>query len=477
MILLEALHNHAIQTPDKVAVIEGAKEITYAQLWSNALRAASYYNKKGKKGDRVILSASKSVEFVYSYFGAHLAGLITIPVDSVVNELRLQRIIKSSSPIGIYGSIYLDKEKYGVQSFPAIEEEEEADCVMPSSNAIADILYTTGTTGLPKGVVLTHFNEYSSAENINTFIGNTSDEIELLALPVSHSFGLGRIRCTILKGATIDLLGSFANMKKFYREFENRHITGFGMVPASWNYIKKMSGEKIADYASQIKYIEIGSAPMMMEDKLLLLHLLPDTRICMHYGLTEASRSSFLCFGDSLDHLDSIGKETPNVDIRIFGEDGVEIADGKEGEVCVKGGNVCSDYWGDDENKYKESFFEGYFRTGDWGYKNEDGFYYLVSRKKELINVGGKKLSPIEVEEVINSMRGITESACIGIHDDVMGELVKAFVVKSDEAITADDVVNEAKGKLESYKVPVFVEFIDELPKTDSGKLQRLLLK
>lgn len=477
MVLLEVLQHHAKAFPDKIAVYDGAKEITYAQLWSHVLQASAFFHGIGKKGDRVILSATKSVDFVYSYFGAHLAGIITIPVDSAVNEKRLQRIISSASPIGIYGKIFLDEKKYKVKPFPIFESIEACDAVMPSENDIADILYTTGTTGLPKGVVLTHGNEYESAKNINEFIRNTENEVELLALPVSHSFGLGRLRCTILKGATIDLLGSFAAMKKFFRELVNRHCTGFGMVPASWNYIKKMSGQKIGQYADQIKYIEIGSAPMSLDDKKLLIKLFPNTRICMHYGLTEASRSCFICFNESQDHLDSIGTPTPNVDIKILNDDGSEADTDKEGEVCVKGGNVCSDYWGDNAAKYKDSFFGEYFRTGDWGYKDKDGFFHLISRKKELINVGGKKLSPIEVEEIINAMDGVSESACIGVPDNVMGEVVKAFVVKTDDHITAENIIDEVRKNLEGYKVPAYVEFINEIPKTNSGKLQRLLLK
>lgn len=477
MILLEAIHHHAINHPNKIAVIDGQQEITYAQLWDYILRAATFYSKVAHKGERIILSASKSADFVYSYFGAHMAGVITLPVDSAVNEIRLQRIITSAQPIGIYGKLFLDEQKYDAKPFPCLDRESKYDDKLPQDDDIADILYTTGTTGFPKGVVLTHHNEYCSAENINEFIGNTENEIELLALPISHSFGLGRLRCTMLKGATIDLLGSFAAMKKFYREIENRNITGFGMVPASWNYIKKMSGERINAFAEQIKYIEIGSAPMSLEDKQLLLHLLPHTRICMHYGLTEASRSTFICFGESQDHLDSIGKPTPNTEIKIFSEEGHEATIGAEGEVCVKGGNVCSNYWGDCEAAYKDSFFGDYFRTGDWGFKDNEGYFHLISRKKELINVGGKKLSPIEVEEVINAIDGIVESACIGVHDDVLGEVVKAFVVRNNPSLTEEDIINVVKTKLEGYKIPASVVFITDIPKTGSGKLQRLLLK
>lgn len=464
-------------TPSKVALYEGVNTVTYAELWDCTLRAAAFFAQKGKKGDRVILSGSKNIDFVYNYLGAQLAGLITMTVDPAVNSLRLQRIFDQSQPIGIYGM--LTTKDFRVLPFPDLSGIEPlAAYSFPDERDIADILFTTGTTGLPKGVVLTHRNELAAATNINAFIGNTADDVELLALPVSHSFGLGRLRCTLLMGGTLDLLGSFASMKKFFREMEERQVTGFGMVPASWNYICKCSGEKIGQYASQLKYIEIGSAFMPVAEKEHLMALLPQTRICMHYGLTEASRSCFMQFDKERDHLQTIGYPSPNVEVEIFDEQGRPCRDTEEGEVCVKGDHVCAAYWGDRKDEYEQDFYQGYFRTGDWGYHDTDGRLYLKSRKKELINVGGKKVSPIEVEEVINRMPQVLESACVGIPDAVLGEVVKAFVVKREGAsCEVDEVKKYVMTQLEGYKVPAEVAFIESLPKTASGKLQRLMLK
>ena len=164
--------------------------------------------------------------------------------------------------------------------------------------------------------------------------------------------------------------------------------------------------------------------------------------------------------------------------MRIFDEIGKECISGTEGEVCVKGNHVCSDYWGDSHDEYLLSFYGDYFRTGDWGYQDANNYLYLKSRKKEIINVGGKKVSPIEVEEVINEIESVYESACIGVPDPVLGEVVKAFIVsKKDSKLTAETIVNYTLGKLEKYKVPMSIEFITSIPKTSSGKIQRLLLK
>ena len=477
MVIEEVIYHHVVTSPDKIAIISGEVTVSYKQLWKKIKQAAAFFVSKNiKKGDRIIVSASKNIDFIYTYFGAHLCGIICVPIDPETNSVRLKRIVDCASPILIIGELR-HKEGYEILPFAEVKSDERIDLIFPQEHDLADLLFTTGTTGLPKGVVLSYLNQLSAAENINTFIGNGSDDIELLALPISHSFGLGRLRCVLAKGATLVLLGSFASMKKFYVEMERCKVTGFGMVPASWAYIVKMSGDKLSQYASQLRYIEIGSAFMPISEKKRLMKLLPDTRICMHYGLTEASRSTFLSFHEDKLRLDSVGKPSPNTEIEAFDESGNLLPVGTEGELCVKGRHVCSGYWEVSKSLFETDFYKGYFKTGDWGYIDQSGYVYLKSRKKEIINVGGKKVSPIEVEEALNTISGIRESACIGVQDDVMGEVVKAFIVGS---LTVDDDENIKKKMMslvENYKVPVFLEHIDDIPKTTSGKIQRLLLK
>lgn len=477
MTIEQLITEHAQMTPKKAALISGTVEVTYERLWKEIEMAAAWFGEKTERGDRVIVSASKNIEFVYTYFGAHLAGMICVPIDPETNETRLKRIIDVAKPKLIVGELRNHGE-YEVVPFGECKNErvEELEFKFPEDDDVADLLFTTGTTGLPKGVALTFGNQMAAAENINTFIGNTVDDVEMLALPISHSFGLGRLRCVLAKGGTLVMLGSFASMKKFYGEMERCHITGLGMVPASWAYIQKMSGEKIGQFADQLKYIEIGSAFMPLESKKKLMNLLPNTRICMHYGLTEASRSAFISFHDETDHLMTAGKPSPNTEIAVFSEQGERLGKNEDGEICVKGGHVCSDYWGLPKEEFQKDFFDGYFRTGDWGHIDEDGYIHLISRKKEIINVGGKKVSPIEVEEVLNEIEGVEESACVGVHDDVLGEVVKAFCVCSKE-VDFEEVKKIMMKKLENYKIPAFFETIESLPKTQNGKLQRLYLK
>ncbi len=475
MITLEHyIRDHALSDPYKIALIEGKKRVSYGDLWARIKSTSLWLSQRAERGDRIIVSATKQIGFVYTYCGAHLAGLVCVPVDSETNATRLARIIDVAKPRLVIGELH-HGDGIEVVPFSAIEEGESEQVKMPDENDIADLLFTTGTTGLPKGVMLTHSNQMAAAHSINEFIGNTADDVELLALPVSHSFGLGRLRCTLIAGGTIVLLGSFASMKKFYAALEEYHVTGFGMVPAGWAYIKKMSGERIAQYADRLRYIEIGSAFMSEDDKRLLMRLLPTTHICMHYGLTEASRSAFISFHDEEDHLTSAGKASPGVDISIIDETGNMLPAGIDGEVCVKGAHVCVGYWEQSQDEFLLDCCGDYFKTGDWGYLDKDDYLHLVSRKKEIINVGGKKVSPLEVEEALNEIDGIKESIAVAMHDDVLGEVVKAFVVCSTP-LDFEAIKRLLSQRLENYKVPVAIETIDELPRTSSGKLQRLAL-
>lgn len=474
--LLEQIFCHADEIGEKVAVIAKDDQVTYSLLRTRIRQAATFLTKQGiGPHSRFILSAQKDVKFVYLYFGAHLVGATVVIVDAESNEDRLSYIEKVTWPVLSIG--------YGAHCCPSISLDDIDFFNMTEWNSAlrdnvykddtSEIIFTTGTTGDPKGVCLSYENVYSSACNINSFIGNTKEDIEVLGLPICHSFGLGRIRCNLQLGATIILLGNFANMRLFLKTIEEYHVTGFGVVPAAWQYIRKISGTRIAKYADQIRYIEIGSASMPLSVKEELLRLFPSTRICMHYGLTEASRSTFQEFHD-LEHLSSIGRPTSNsIEVAIFNSEGVRLGFDEEGELCVKGNMVTKSYLLSEDNK--NAYWGEFFRTGDRGCQAKDGYFYLVGREKEMINVGGKKVSPIEVEDAICSL-GVSDCICIGIPDKqgVMGELVKAYILEGGTSLSFEEISQQLSSKLELYKRPSEYEWIKEIPVTSSGKKRRV---
>lgn len=462
--LLSAVFRWGRINPDKIALIDGDYQVSYGELDNYIVYYAKLLQSAGvSQNDRILIAASKDVDMVYAYFATHMIGAVNVVVDDTLPKERVEYIISKTNPRLVLGINHSIKEDLSVlQPF-------QHDLILPTSlspDDIADIMFTTGTTGDPKGVCLSHDNIFGSASNINSFIGNNSSDIEVLGLPLSHSFGLGRLRCTLLAGGTLVLLGNFANLKRFFEALEKHHATGFGMVPAVWQYIKKFSGTRIRKFAGQLRYIEIGSAAMDIDDKQQLMDLFPTTRICMHYGLTEASRSFFMEFHEYADHLESIGKPVSTlVEAMIFGEDH---------EICVKGNMVMKSYL--DEKDNEDAFVDGFFRTGDCGMCDESGRYYLQGRVKEIINIGGKKVNPITIERAI-IQAGASDCAVVAISDPkgVLGEVPMAFVVTHGRIL--DEIKDETSKHLEPYQVPVRWKEVDAIPRTSSGKIQRLSLK
>jgi len=467
--------------PEKLAIVCNNERITYSSLYQHVCKAANLLRGMGlKRGDRIILSARKDIKFVYLYFASHILGLVNVIIDSESNKSRKEFLenevkprhcfgyISCSFPSSLFNELNIDKEDL----LTVIPEMQEYDI---NENDISEILFTTGTTGKPKGVCLSYSNIYYSALYINEFINNNPDDKELLALPLYHSFGMGRLRCNLLKGATIILVDGFGNMKNVLRCIEEEKVTGFAMVPSAWAYIIKVSGKRIGEYESQINYIEIGSAAMPEATKKELLQMFPNTRICMHYGLTEASRSAFMEFHDS-NHLNSIGKPiASDVSTKIFDEYGNVVNNGEIGEICIKGNMVMRSYLDPSDNN--DSFYGHYFRTGDIGYINEEGYIYFAGRKKEIINVGGKKVSPQEVEDVIIGL-GVGDCVCVPAPDPqgILGEVVKCYILKDSTTLTFEEIDQMLTPLLEAYKKPSVYEWIDKIPHTESGKKQRMNL-
>lgn len=476
--LLKAVMLNCEKQAQKTAIVMNGKEVSYEELGRNIRKAATILKNMGMHtGDRIVLSAHKDIEYIYLYFASHILGVTNVIVDAESNDERLQYIENKVNPTCCFG---YKSNQFTSKTFDELPIEHAEELTSEQAELregdIAEILFTTGTTGAPKGVCLSYYNIFSSASNINEYIGNQVDDIELLGLPICHSFGMGRIRCNLIKGSTLIILSNFANVRAFLKAIEQYHVTGFGVVPAAWAYIRKMSGTRIAKYADQIRYIEIGSAAMPIDTKKEMRGMFPNTHICMHYGLTEASRNCFQDFHD-FSHLDSIGKPVcDKVDVKIFSEVGIEVPNGEKGELCIKGNMVLSHYLEDSDTK--NAFFGEYFRTGDCGYKNADGYIYLLGREKELINVGGKKVSPMEVEDAIMAL-GVGDCVCVPMKDDagIMGELVFCYILKDSTEMTFEEIAEKLQDKLEVYKRPVAYDWIDKIPMTSSGKKQRLQVK
>lgn len=482
----QSIFQHSEKNPSKYALISDKQKMTYAELVNQVDYIVKLLtNQYGiQSGDKIVLAAHKQHEFITSYLATHLTGAVAIILDYETSSNRLDFIIEKTKPKLILGKFKYLQDNSNDNFYQLILEGKyisnntiEFNYPNFDINNTADILFTSGTTGLPKGIQLTNKNIAAAANNINTFIGIEETDVELLALPISHSFGLGRVRCLLAKGATIVLSNGFTNVKRYFANILEHSVTGLAFVPSAWAYLYKMSGERISEFKNQIRYVELGSAPMSIDEKEFLKSLLPNSKICMHYGLTEASRSTFLDFSEKT-KLHTIGKASPNVDIKIVDKQGKELQRKEVGEIIVKGDHICSTFF-DEQNNNIDNYFGEYIRTGDSGFMDEDGYISLAGREVELINVGGKKVYPQEIETILNSIEHIAESACVGVPDEngVLGEVVKAYLVGDESKVDIQNIKSIVQAQLESYKWPSSYDWINELPKTESGKIQRLKLK
>lgn len=474
-----SVENH----PEKTAILWKDDEISYGQAAGNVAKAAAFLKSKGvEKGDRVAFYGDKNPLFAYTYLATHLLNAVAVPLDVKLPEDRLLDLLHQTEPKVVLHPMESD---HPFKQFPFSEEilnEDPLDIKtqkLPEQEDLADILFTTGTTGSAKGVQLTHLNILAGALNSNSFIGNDASDTEIIPLPLHHAFGLRRLRTNLYLGASVIFVDGFLFPKLFFDAIKNNQATGICMVPSGFAIVKKLMKDRYIQHFKKLKYIEFGSAPMEIEEKLEIAQNLPDTRICMHYGLTEAAANIFIEFHEAAGKLHAIGKASPNVQIAILNDDGKELKTGETGEISVKGDIQTPGYWKKPELT-KASFINGWFKTGDLGYKDEEGYVFLSGRKDDVINVGGKKVFPFEIEKALNEHPAVKDSACISVSGsgELTGEKIKAFIVpKAKEEPSARELIGYLREKLESYKIPQEFQVIRKIPMTASGKKQRDKLK
>jgi long-chain acyl-CoA synthetase len=475
-------------TPDKPAVCSAGHSITYSELAAQVAGTSNILKNRYRvgRGDRVILMAASQRGFISSYLAVHNIGAISVPLDPRIAPARLadvnSRIAPSltivESPLPGAHNETITFESLVARSAPPMSVET----ARPEPRQTADILFTTGTTGQSKGVELSHEALAAACSHINAFIGTTRDDIEVLPLPLSHSFGLGRVRCILSVGGTLVLSGDFVSAAGVLAAIGKYAATGLAMVPAGVAILLADKGAALSRYADQLKYVEIGSSTMSLEHKRLLMTALPNTRICMHYGLTEASRSAYISFHDDVHKLDSIGRPSAGVGMRIVGESNAALEHGTEGIVEISGRHLMSRYWMNPELT-ASTLRDGWLRTGDIGSVDADGYFYLRGRTSDVMNVGGRKVSPQEIEAILETHPAVSECACVGVPDPqgLSGELISAFLVAepthAGELPRNAELAGLLRKTLEPYKIPRRFTWVAELPRSASGKLLRQQLR
>jgi len=497
----------ALITPDRTALIYEDKPISYKELNDGTNRCAHLFQQKGlKKGDRVAVLLLNCPEFLEVFFAAAKLGLIFVPLNFrlVAPELKYQlndcgarmlvfhdALIKGFEPIRTEVSVEEDKYLYvqsGVPDAPACPDWAASfhDAVRPLPSAeptiddppaIEDplaIMYTSGVTGAPKGAVLSHQQTYYKNVQMMMYTDMRETDVYLSQLPLFHSGGLFiSATPTLCRGAALIMRQGF-DPDKFASDIERHRATIILALTTMWKFVLSTGKLDHVDLGSVRVVLGGGErTPPSMLDDLAAKGLYMQQGL----GLTENSAMMLLPRTDLHRKHGSVGLPGFFTHAWIEGTDGKEAAPGEIGEIVAKGPTVMTGYWNLPE-KTSEAIVNGVLHTGDLGYRDEDGYFYIVDRAKDMYRSGGENVYPAEIEKVLAGHPRISDVAVIGVPDDTWGETGMAFVIPAKGAsVTKDEVLKYLDGKVARYKYPRHVEFIDALPMTASGKVKKVDLK
>ena len=498
--------------PDRVAVVFERKKYTFSQLNERVDRLANALSSLSvKKGDRLAMLQVNCNQFVETYFAAAKLGAIYVPLNfrAKGNELTYMLNTAEASTL-LVGERYIEllnslrSNLTSVRHFISVESRHEGMLYyedMIASSPVGEIvteiddddttilLYTAGTTGVPKGVMLSH-NSFAVyvLENV-TPADPELEERNILTVPLYHVAGIQAMMAAIYGGRTLVMERQF-DAKEWMELVESEKANRAMMVPTMLKQL--MDHPEFGEHdLSSLKVITYGAAPMPLEVIKRALEAFPGVSFINAFGQTETA-STITTLGPEdhiisgteeerekkLRRLASIGKPMSDVEMRIVDEDGRELPVGQVGEIVARGPRVMTGYWKDEEKTEKTIDKDGWIHTGDMGYMDEDGYFYLAGRAMDMIIRGGENISPEEVEAVLRTHPKVEEAAVIGIPDEEWGEQPRAIVVlKQGEVATAEEVIEYCRANLSSFKRPRSVVFIDELPRNPMGKVLKRVLQ
>jgi long-chain acyl-CoA synthetase len=516
---ISQLFNDAVgKYSDNVAFSSFGVEMSYGEVDRLSRNFAAYLqNELGlEKGDRVALMAPNTLAFAVGMFGVIRAGGVQVNVNPLYTPTELAHQLKDADVETILifsGSTQTlakvidqtpvknvivfgldDLVNLGLPSPPVAAGLENTVSFTDALAAGADqeftppelnqedllfLQYTGGTTGLSKGAMLSHGNLIANIRQFKSvdagMIGESS-EVVITAIPMYHIFALMvNTLCFFARGAKNVLITNPRDMESFVKTWAVSNPSIFTGVNTLFVGLLHTPGFSDIDF-SRLKFTMGGGAPVQQAVSQRWRDL-TGSYIKEGYGLSETSPVLTVTLLADPEYRVGIGVPVPSTDISLRDDDGNEVAQGEPGELCAKGPQVTSGYWRQPEATASSMTQDGYFKTGDIAIMDEDGFFQIVDRKKDMILVSGFNVFPNEIEDAVAAMPGVLESACVGMPSEASGEAVKLFVVKTDESLTEESVRNFCRERLSGYKVPKQVVFLDELPKSAVGKILRRELK
>ena len=511
MQLEQFLEDTAARTPDKVALICDDRRVTYRDIEADANRLAHGLIDLGvQRGDRVVLFLDNCVPAAIGIWGVLKAGAVFVMANPTTKPDRLSYLLNNSRASALIGqatrlrgceSIWAGSPRLRhvvvvgrpeqvagctqtVTSWDALLAEHAKKMSPPAKRCIdvdlAALVYTSASTGDPKGVMLTHANMVAANRSITTYLQNTPSDIVLNVLPLSFDYGLYQWLMCCNYGGTLVLEKSFTYAHSVMETIVRGAVTGFPIVPTILAILLQMDLRRYD--LSRLRYITNTGAALPVVYITKLRQLLPNVKIFSMFGLTECKRVSYLPPEQIDCRPGSVGKAMPNCETMILDDAGNPLGPNQVGELVVRGSNVMRGYWEAPEETTKRLKpgripNEMWLHTGDLFRTDEEGFLYWVGRQDDIIKSRGEKVSPREVEDVLHQHPLIAEAAVLGVSDPVLGQAVRAVVrLREEAALTVREVQAHCRSYLEDFKVPQQVEFREVLPKTPNGKIDKKAL-
>ena len=492
--LVEAVLHHGETKPEKLAVAFKNVCLDYRTLCCQMQELAVWLKEQGvEKGDRVMLSAVSKPEYIVSLLAIQSLGAVSVPIDKSAKEENILDIYQFIAPrLLLTDSRVQDdsvkkcslKELYARIAEKAVSREPDWKAYdVPGENDVIEMLFTTGTTGKPKGAMLTRKNIYTSIHNTWNGVGMRDTDRILLPLPLNHSVGMRVLRTALYTGASVVIQNGFTFAKELEKNIEQYACTALVSVPASIELVMRQMQEKFPEVLGKLRYIEFGAGSLSYEMKKKLVKLLPGTTIYNTWGSTETGGAIFLNVSERPDKLTSLGKPAEGIRLKVVNEQGEDItATAKDidtaGRMALKGDMQMAGYYHLPEQT-EATLVDGWLYTNDMVYTDGDGFVYMLGRADDIINVGGEKVSPIEVENIASEFKGIRESACIGTEDPdgILGQVPVLFIVPDGTGVDEKELTRFLSSRMEKYKLPHEIVTLDELPRNRMKKLDRKALK
>lgn len=487
--IVQAVMAHAKQQPQKLAVGFKKNRLTYEQLCRQMKAMAKLLQEKCGvcQGDFVMLSGVSKPDYIVGYLAIQYLGAVSVPMEKaakienildVYNYIQPRAVLADGKILSEDVRAYSLKELYTLAAADGAEELPEA--AARKNDEIAEILFTTGTTGRPKGTMLSIGNIYAITHNNQKGVGMRPDDCELIPLPLNHSLGLRVLRTCLYIGATVVLQNGFTFAQEIEKNIDSYGCTGMVIVPASMEVVYRQMQDKFPEIMGKLRYMEVGAGSLGYDMKKKLTKVLPNTHIVNTWGSTETGGVIFLEVSKYPDKFTALGRPVDAAELKVVDSNGCEIQARNidtAGRMVLRGPMQMAGYYNMPEAT-NDTLVDGWLYTNDIVYLDEDGFVYMMGRADDIINVGGEKVSPIEVENIAQEFEGVRECACIGVDDPegILGKVPVLYVVPENSGYDEEELTKFLAGKMERYKLPQQYIIIEELPRNRMKKLDRKAL-